>query len=710
MIKRLLPWVSGLILTLWLCGTAVAAEPLITNQQQALELAKKLLPEIVGIQDSEVEFREDNYRGTGVWSLRLRNESPRPFGPYREGHIEINAKNGSLLSFYYRPNPADKKTDQQVVDRSQAKEIALNYLKKMQPNLINHVRLEDNPVYPYYQNATLELAYSFYWKRVVNGIPVQEDSIGIRVDAITGKVISYDFTWNEEATFPTPGNGLLRAESVAKLVLEKLELYPNYQMNPENGSKQKLTPVYQLNSKYHEFDAYTGQPIDQEGNRKEFAESKRYQQTFSPVMGGAAVSTEYYPGQQIQPTDAQTIAEQFFKQMGYSGKVSRGGNGIASGPGYTMEYWNYQIETNQTEKNRNQPQIDVSIETSTGKVVGFRTWNNEPTQSDDQTISSEQAKAIAEKFVTGVLAIGKPVVLRDENYLRRTSDEPYQFVFVRLIHGIPNEYGDLIVSVDSHSGKVLDYHLGILPVGVSSLSSIIDPVTASKSFKNSQFLELTYRYARDKEYRPMNKVQLVYRLKYYGSGIDAVTGQPLGRDALAIKPQLANHWARGPLELLADSRLLPHGDFNPDEKVTLREALRVLTATLRYYDTNQIKLNFSDIKEGDPDRSIFQKAVQMGILDNKGVLNPNSVLTREQMAVWLVNALGYQELARSPVKTEVTYQDLENNLYQNHIAFVTALRLLVEDKDGYFHPQQPITWAELATIVTRVAPKMNNGY
>lgn len=310
------------------------------------------------------------------------------------------------------------------------------------------------------------------------------------------------------------------------------------------------------------------------------------------------------------------------------------------------------------------------------------------------------------------LSIKYPVVVRNENYFPQGPPEPYNFSFIRLIHGIPFDFRGFRVSVDPYSGKVIDYHLGILPMSVPPLGSIIDGQTAINVYKNNQFLELCYRYARDKEHRPTNKVQLVYQFKDFGYGINAVTGQSIGKEIGSnAKPKIANHWARGPLELLADSRLLPTDNFNPDGKVSHREALRVLTAATRYYyDADEIKVNFSDIKEDDPDLNVFKRAVQMGMLDNNGTLNPSTVLTREQMAVWLVNTLGYQEIATSPIKIEIPFKDLDKNPYQKHIALVAALGLFTGDKDGHFQPQQPVTWAELATVVTRLAPKIRSKY
>lgn len=228
MFKKLVPLVGGLMLALWLCGTALAAEPKITNQQQAIEAAKKLLPEVVGNKQVEAEFRNDDYRGKSVWSLRIPNESRRPFGPPRDGHIDINAKDGSLLSFNYQSDLSGRNVNQKIVDRNQAKEIALNFAKKTQPGLINQVRLFDDYSYPYYREPILELVYSFRWNRVVNDIMVQGDGIGVRVDAVTGKIAGYDFTWNEEAAFPTPSKEILGAESVSNLLLDKMGIFPNY--------------------------------------------------------------------------------------------------------------------------------------------------------------------------------------------------------------------------------------------------------------------------------------------------------------------------------------------------------------------------------------------------------------------------------------------------------------------------------------------------
>lgn len=119
--------------------------------------------------------------------------------------------------------------------------------------------------------------------------------------------------------------------------------------------------------------------MDIEGKIRDFSESKTYQQTFTPILNGETVPADYRPGQQISPLEAQKIAEEFFKKMGYSGKVTRGGGGGESGPGYRIEHWGYRIETGDKGENSRNSEIEVSIETSTGNIVGFRNWDhNDP--------------------------------------------------------------------------------------------------------------------------------------------------------------------------------------------------------------------------------------------------------------------------------------------------------------------------------------------
>nr|WP_315988629.1 S-layer homology domain-containing protein [Desulforamulus aquiferis] len=621
--------------------------------------------------------------------------------------IELNASNGSLIS-YYCHDQEENTGGQQVIDREQAQEIAYNFIRKVQPGVISQLKLNENNSSNYYLGSGLNLGYNFHWSRVVNGIPVREDGITVAVDGISAKITNFNFNWNNNVTFPAPGDKLFKPEELTNLVADKLGLYPTYINESNNNVNQTAKLVYKINSNTYFFDAVTGKPVDYNGSSKEFSEAKLYKQTFVPEIGGRAITAESQSSQTLTIEKGQSIAEEFFKKLGYTGKVVRSGGGSESGPGYRIDYWSYRIEANDGEISSADRDVSISIDSSSGRIGQFNIWPRGSIGKSENAISYEQARNTAEKFVQKELGITYPVILQESNNQINES-EPYTFSFVRLYNGVPCDWSSIYVGIDRYSGKLVNFHSRALPVSIPKLDSIISPDEADKLFRENQSFELSYTYTRDKNYRPTGNAQLVYNYNNFGSGIDAVNGKLLSREN--VNDNLApfeNHWAQGPLRILAENGQLPVKDFDPDNKINRRDSLRILTSLSRYYNEGIQNLNFNDVQPNDKDIQIFKRAVDMGIIENQGDLRPEDSLTREQLAVWLVHCVGYKEMANLPLKIEVPFSDIPmDHPYRNHIAIANAMGIFVGDKDGLFNPQQQVSWAELATVVTRVAPRIS---
>lgn len=710
MFKKLLSLTVGLSLMLMLSGAALAEESRITNQEQAIAKAKELLPQLIGDKQLSVDFTEDDYRGTGVWNLRSSEERPVRLPLANRLYISLD-ENGSLLSFNYFDSSLQN-SGQKLIDRNRAQAIAKNFLAQMKPHILDQIELEDITYNPYYYRSYDQgMFYTFRWNRLVNGIPVRDNGVTINVDAMSGQITFYDVSWDEQATFPAPGNNIKNPAEISSIVLENLGLYPAYRINPADPSGTKIQLIYQVNSQLSTFDAVTGKPVDSQGNIREFADVKRFKQTFSPQIGGQAALPEYHAKGQITSEKAQQIAEEFFKKLGYTGKVVHYGGGSSVGPGYHIELWDYSVALDPEGDPYGDRTVRVSIDTASGKIIGFQNQSERYTVQGTKTVTYEQAKAIAEQFIKQELVLPYPVALQKQDIFME-SGEPYYLYFVRLVHGIPCDLGSITIQVDRNSGNVIGYHTHPLSFTIDAPKRIISPQEAARIFKEGQFYELCYIFPYNKEQGKNKQAQLVYVVKDYGLGIDAVTGKVLSweiKNAATGIPE--NHWAAEPLRLLGENGLLPAKEINPDEQITRKDALRVMGSLNRYYYPDKLELKFTDIKPDDPDTDILKRAVAMGLLENQGALRPNDPLTREQLVVWLIKGIGYHEVASLPLKIETPFKDIPpGHPHRNSIAIMAALGVFVGDKDGLFNPQQPVTWAELATVLTRIAPKLNQRY
>lgn len=130
--------------------------------------------------------------------------------------------------------------------------------------------------------------------------------------------------------------------------------------------------------------------------------------------------------------------------------------------------------------------------------------------------------------------------------------------------------------------------------------------------------------------------------------------------------------------------------------MTRREALKILEmAGMEDAEERRLFSPFPDVSVNDPDLWAFLHAVWCGIIEPAGSLQPEEPLTREEAALWLVNLIRNEEkMTESP--------------HQIDQAAVTQDLILAGTGNGNSsRPGEPITWGELAVMITRAVPYLN---
>lgn len=679
----------------------------ITSREEAINHAAQMFPGIIKGKEHllDVDFRNDEYLGRVVWDINYIRREP---GAYRL-MLRFDALNGQLLDFNHQPGkyPANAT----VIDRNEAKRIAEAFIEKHHPDKLDQlVEQERQPVASSYRGS-IELAYPFSWYRLVNGIPFDGDMINVGVNALSGKVTRFYCRWREDIEIP--GDKAMELEQFINQVVNKLGVYPCYVTTPEQG-RLEARLVYRLNSGYSQFDAASGNPVDYLGEEISIAEARLFTQQFTPVT---APETRLDPGaarEPLSPNKLQQIAQSFFSSIGLEGNVRRSGSGRSSGPGYSIEYWNYSLEQDNSSYGYNN--IDVEIDIRTGRIVNYRNPLAESRGARGEGVTRDKALETAAAFLAAINPENaKNLVLRDEtSYL---SDEPvFRFQWSPLVNGIPFMDQYIHVTVDRYTGKVVDYYDRQQPVkSFAGTKDMIDQKQALEALAKARPFVLRYSVPFNPN-DPTAKARLVY-ITEYSPAVDALTGKIINLYGESADPDLYykkinSHWARLPLMLLANSGLLPEPEaFQPEGSVTRRDVLRVLCALpVDNYYRDVARSPFTDINEDDKDLETFAKAVQFNIVEAGGQLRPEEHLTREDLAVYLVNMLGHRAVAEAPLHIELHYKDAGqiNNDKKNFVAIATGLNLVGGDAEGNFRPREPVTWGELASIVVRLVPQLAN--
>ncbi|NLI12224.1 MAG: hypothetical protein GX425_06285 [Peptococcaceae bacterium] len=704
------------------------------SQDRAMQIVREMFPDLLEGKDLDIQLQDD-YRGdsSGIWHLNWNNPTP---GGRRVEHISISidADSGALVNLYYYDSNVGAEGGVTPLTEEAAKQKAMEYARKYRPAEFGRTRLAENDYYGYYPSGMIKNAYNFYWERIENGVPVEWDGISVGVDLFSGRLASFSVNWHKDAVFPQPGT---MPEDLEQKVLSELGLILCYQV-PE-GVKTNLPGVPEANLVYRlnspgmlKISPDSGEVLTADGKTIPLIQYKRFSGLPVPATGGSLEGTGPVnrPVQKISQAEAQKAAREFFRKIGMDGEVDRRGSGSSGGGVFYDEYWSYGLADEENWKPREQrKQIDVGIDVFTGEVRNYNAFNDYAGCGRDDSSKQKITRKVARDKAVDFIRLVSPEKLgqvaeerQDESYTK--FGEGYTFNFVRLVNGIPFLRDGIMISVGA-GGEITSYDCNWHAVKFPSAAGLTTREEAEKVFQEKMRLKPAYFFPLEGEDpRPGKKPVLALMFdSRRDMGIDAHTGQLVALDIMAAQPEEKTgavvpqeHWAAASLAVLADSGLLPDEGFDPDGPVSRRDAVRVLMSAMqgnyRYNQYQQVgeKASFTDVSPDDRDYAVIQYAVRRGMLVKSDRFFPEQPLLREELAVWLVRALGYSEVAEMPAVIGLKAADASqvSDKARNYVAIAWGLDLIKGNENNLFRPADQVTWAELASLVTRAVPRLRS--
>lgn len=174
------------------------------------------------------------------------------------------------------------------------------------------------------------------------------------------------------------------------------------------------------------------------------------------------------------------------------------------------------------------------------------------------------------------------------------------------------------------------------------------------------------------------------------------------------KPIIANfqdiehHWAGDMIETLTAQGIIrgyEDGTFRPNEPISRQHVALLLTRAFSFEQV-QATTNFKDVSPAHPYYDAIMTLQQAGIIDGAdGAFQPAQAMTRAQLAKVLANTLQLTAEGTS------SFTDVSGTYWSaSYIAALEQAGIVLGD-NGYFHPNAPVTRAQLAAMLYRVIQK-----
>ena len=181
---------------------------------------------------------------------------------------------------------------------------------------------------------------------------------------------------------------------------------------------------------------------------------------------------------------------------------------------------------------------------------------------------------------------------------------------------------------------------------------------------------------------------------------------PATPKALTFTDVPNSFWAYGDIENLSGLGYIsgyPDGSFKPDSTITRAEFVSILGKVLKLQQYNPTVPDFSDVAQGDWFYGSVEEAVYAGIVKGySSTFRPDDPITREEMAVILVNALNEQDQAKASMNAGTAFTDDASisDWARGFVAVAVQDGLLKGyPDDNSFRPKSDATRAEACAMI-----------
>jgi hypothetical protein len=167
----------------------------------------------------------------------------------------------------------------------------------------------------------------------------------------------------------------------------------------------------------------------------------------------------------------------------------------------------------------------------------------------------------------------------------------------------------------------------------------------------------------------------------------------------------ASYWGYDAISSLSGKEIVsgyPDGTFKPDGQITRAEFVTLVVKALNLKPNASQTPTFTDVNPSDWFYQTVETAVYSGLVKGYGnSFNPNQLVTRQEMSIILVNALGQQEEAMTNMNAKTNFTD-DASIFawsRGFVAVAVKDSLIKGYPDGSFSPQGDATRAEACAMV-----------
>jgi hypothetical protein len=575
------------------------------SKEKALEIGRDVFKKYfnTNIDDSKFSVRIslDNYYNGEVedyiWNISWGKDSISNNTNYSVSIIAATGKIQAINNSEYNSNDVNSLP---TISLKEARDVADNFIKKIDPDKFNEVARVDNDFAQYYRNGSG--SYSFSYIRKVNGLEFNGNTIDINVDGTNGKITYYYSNWNDKYTFPDD-KSVINKEKAQDILKNSINMglkYVNYYDRYDDTHKKKEIKVVYTPSfkKGNSIDANSGSFIDDNLNNqsnlivKDLNEKEKtdFYKKYSEIIK----AKEPISGERAEALMKETIKNLYGEDYKLE-PLSYNENSNLNDE--SEKTWSVQFYKNENKKYEEGGSI--RIDALTERVISCYKNNFYEQEKDfKEKLTWDEAYDKAINTVAKYYPSYVKNIKTEQTHFAK-SNEPNEnqykerqlyFNFVRVEKGIEYPDNNINVIVDLKTGEVTNINYRWEDALVfPSLEKKISENTALNNFLQKYKTKLTYSLVNTSKdlNKPKFEPKLIYAINYYENrqifDVDAFNGKFISYDGEEVDENIEvfmntikSSKYEKELSILAYKGLLNTKDFKLNKEVTQIDLIKSL--------------------------------------------------------------------------------------------------------------------------------------
>lgn len=682
--KKIIAMLTVCFMLISLCSNVFADETA-DMSRHVLANIKTKIPST----DSFEDFTSSTRTRSGITMCYYNWESSSDDGAYKSMNVTATS-DGIITSYSYYDSLLRKSNTTSPAIRQVSSDEALIKAKeladRLNPELADSITLSKYNKY----ESLIGDDYSFRIQRTHAGVPVYGDTGYISVSADDFTLTGYNLSYTPGLVFPDTQSAISH-DDAKKIYKQKIGMKLVYRTTYQNDVPAPYLAYIPADTDAY-IDALSGEKASPITPVHSYFGDAAADKNESMITAGSGGSSGRFTEAELAELEnlSQLIGiDRAEKLLRENELVSLSDDMVLKSSSVSSDNaGKYFYNLSFSSDGKDAIHASITLNAADGEIMRITRSGNAISYDSSHEVDSK----LAVEYVSSLAPLYFQTDGSGEYRLELSQDGAFEFV--RYINDVPYYDNKIYLRLNSADNTIINYSITRLDADFPATDGIISANDAcDKLFEQVSYSMCYYPSCSAENMDFCDTALLVYMTEPSGATeLYADTGKLIAymsEPEIGAYTDIDGHYAEDIIKTLAEYGIGFEGAlFNPDSVITQKDFIALLTDSILRKDPIILSSDFDYTAH-------YKRAVSNGILVSCEEA-PDSPVTRELAAVYMIRAAGYDEIASLDGIYMSVFSDVTDHI--GHISILNAMGV-VSGYDGLFNPTRSLTRADAMIMI-----------